>query len=89
MERVLELCRHFGVRALICINKCDLNNEQAERIREIARKAEAPVIAEVPFDPEVNKALAQGQNVVEYGRGPAAEAVRSIWHALSAELRSD
>jgi len=86
MERVLELCRHFSVRALICINKCDLNDEQAARIKEMASEADAPVIAEIPFDPQVNQALRQGKNLVEYGRGPAAEAVRSIWDRLRAEL---
>ncbi|MFO7900535.1 MAG: P-loop NTPase [Planctomycetota bacterium] len=86
MERVLALCKHFGVPALICINKCDLNTEQAERIRTLAGEAGARVISEIPFDPTVNDALRQGQNLVEFGRGPAAEAVRGIWELLRTEL---
>jgi len=86
MERVLELCRHFGVRSLVCINKCDLNPEQAERIRELAGKFGGWVICEIPFDPLVNAALSEGKNLVEYGKGPAAEAVRSIWEELKTEL---
>ena len=86
MERVLELCRHFGVRSLVCINKCDLNAEQAERIRELAGRFGGRVICEIPFDPQVNAALSEGKNLVEYGKGPAAEAVRKVWEELKTEL---
>jgi len=88
MERVLELCRHFGVRSLICINKCDLNPEQAGRIRELAGRFGGRVICEIPFDPEVNAALREGKNLVEYAKGPAAQAVRKVWEELERELLS-
>lgn len=86
MERVLELCRHFGVKGLVCINKCDLNRKQSARIRAMAKDYGASVICEIPFDPEVNQALRQGKNLVEYGRGPAAEAVKDIWNELRKRL---
>jgi len=88
MERVLELCQHFGVRSLVCINKCDLNPEQAGRIRELAGRFGGRVICEIPFDPEVNAALSEGKNLVEYAKGPAAEAVRKVWEELKRELLS-
>ncbi|MFW6044475.1 MAG: 4Fe-4S dicluster domain-containing protein, partial [Planctomycetota bacterium] len=86
MERVLELCQHFSVQSLVCINKCDLNPEQANRIRSMAEDFGGRVICEIPFDPQVNAALAEGQNLIEYGQGPAAEAVRKIWTELKKEL---
>ncbi len=86
LERVLELCRHFGVRSLVCINKCDLNAEQAERIREMAAERGARLVGEIPFDPAVNEALCAGRIIVEAGRGPAAEAVRRMWDALRDEV---
>ena len=87
MERVLELCQHFGVRSLVCINKCDLNPGQADRIRSMAADFGGRVIGEIPFDPQVNAALSGGKNLVEYGRGPAAEAVREIWGELREAFR--
>jgi len=86
LERVLQLCSHFGVQSLVCINKCDLNPEQAERIRTMAREHGARVIGEIPFDPAVNEALCAGKNLVEFDRGPAAAAVRGIWDALKSEI---
>jgi len=86
MERVLQLCRHFGVRSLVCINKCDLNPQQAERIRRMTAEYGGRVIGEMPFDPNVNEALCAGKNLVEHGRGPAAAAVRDVWQELKKEL---
>ncbi len=85
LERVLELTRHFGVRALICINKCDLNAQQAERIRELARRTDARVVGEIPFDEEVNEALMNGCILSECGTGPAARAIRALGGALRDE----
>jgi MinD superfamily P-loop ATPase len=85
LERVLRLCRHFGVESLVCINKCDLNAQQAERIRAMAGEHGATVVGEIPFDAAVNEALCAGKSLVEFGRGPAAEAVQEIWRVLKAE----
>ncbi len=78
LERVLELALHFRVRPLICINKCDLNPEQSERIRELARRTGATVVGEIPFDEHVNRALMAGRTAMEVGNGPAAAAIRKL-----------
>ncbi|MFO8006448.1 MAG: ATP-binding protein [Candidatus Brocadiia bacterium] len=87
LERVLELVEHFRVRPLICINKCDLNAEQAERIRRLARERGAEVVGEIPFDEEVNRTLMAGQILSEGGEGPAAEAVRDLAITLERALQ--
>ena len=87
MKRVLELAAHFGVRTRVVINKADLNPEQAEGIGRIAATAGSAVIARVPFDHNVNDALMAGRTVVEYGKGPAAEAMHHVWNALKQELK--
>jgi len=88
LERVLQLTRHFGVPTSICINKSDLNPEQAARIRQIARTANAELVGEIPFDEQVNKALMEGKTVVEAGNGPAAEAIRDLAKRLLTRVRS-
>ncbi|GAG13517.1 unnamed protein product, partial [marine sediment metagenome] len=86
LARVLELTRHFGVRSLICINKCDLNPDQAERIRAVGRRMDAPVIGEIPFDEEVNQTLQDGQILVKVGTGAAARTLRSLAEILKDKL---
>ncbi|MBN1808341.1 MAG: ATP-binding protein [Planctomycetes bacterium] len=85
MERVMRLADHFGVRTLVIINKSDLNQEQAERIRLIAGRHGSGVIGHIPFDSSVNDALMAGRTALEHG-GPAANAIREAWSALRKEL---
>ncbi|GAG47582.1 unnamed protein product, partial [marine sediment metagenome] len=88
MKRVLELCQHFGVRTFVCINKCDLNLQQAQEIRRLAGESGARVIGQIPFDPEVNNALMEGKILVEHGKGPAADAVLELWNMLLSEIQA-
>jgi len=86
MERVLNLTKHFNIPALIVINKADLNTEQTGRIKSIAKQMGSRVIAEIPFDRNVNDALMAGKTVIEYGKGPAFDAMHDIWNTLKKEL---
>jgi MinD superfamily P-loop ATPase len=87
MERVLSLATHFGVPALVIINKADLNTEQAARIDEIAGQRNSRIIARIPFDSAVNDALMAGRTVVQYGETAAAEAIKAAWREVSAALK--
>jgi len=84
MERVLKLAAHFRVRAVVVINKADINPEQAQRIELIAREHQAQVIGRIPFDRTVNDSLMAGQTVVQFREGPAGAAIRALWEELRA-----
>ena len=71
MERVVGLARHFKVPAMLCVNKYDLNPEQAEKIEQLALKNEVQVLGRIPFDAAFTEAMVQGKNVMEYA--PDAE----------------
>ncbi len=86
MERVLDLAAHFGVAALVIINKADLNSEQAARIDAIAQEKKSRVIARIPFDRAVNDALMAGKTVVKYRESAAAEAIRNAWEETQTAL---
>ncbi len=79
MGRVLELCAHFKVRTSVLINKCDINPEISDRIRDAAEKAGATVVGKVPFDKTFTKSMMEGRTVVEYAGGELAAGIRKIW----------
>jgi MinD superfamily P-loop ATPase len=87
MVRVLDLATHFRVPALVILNKADLNDEQAERINEIAERHDSRVIARIPFDRAVNDALMAGKTVIEYAESPAADAIRNAWQEVLNVIR--
>jgi MinD superfamily P-loop ATPase len=86
MERVLKLSGHFGVPAVVVINKADLNEAQAQRIEQIAAANRSRVIGRIPFDREVNHALMAGKTVIEHGKGTAVAPIRDIWAAIQQAL---
>jgi MinD superfamily P-loop ATPase len=76
--RVMELCRHFGIDAAVCVNKWDLNPGASERIEAAARARGGHPVGRIPYDRAVTSAQVRGRAVVEIG-GPAAEAIRAVW----------
>ncbi|WP_419658889.1 cobyrinic acid a,c-diamide synthase [Desulfosarcina variabilis str. Montpellier] len=85
MCRAVELCQHFKVPVMVCINKFDLNLENSDKIEKIANDAGLPVVGRVPFDPDFTRAMVQGKTLIEYdARGPASESVRQVWSAIMA-----
>jgi MinD superfamily P-loop ATPase len=84
LERVLAVCRHFDVAALVCINKYDLDEENSRRIERYCCRAAVEVAARIPFDTRVSQAVAQGVPVVEFGDGVVSQRIEELWKAVAA-----
>lgn len=90
LVRVLELLAHFDVPAAVLVNKHDLSPEFTARIETVARRAGAHVVGELPFSPEVPRALARGDLplAVDAVATPLIEAWERIITLLSCEVES-
>ena len=86
LDRVLGVCRHFGVPALVCINKYDINKENSRQIRSFCQEQGTDVIAEIPYDNVVTEALVQGLPVVEYSPGEVTQKIKELWEKVSASV---
>jgi MinD superfamily P-loop ATPase len=84
LERVLAVCRHFRVPALVCINKHDLDEGNSRRIEDHCRKAGIEVAAKIPFDTVVSDAIVQGVPVVEFGDGLVSQRMEDLWKVVAA-----
>jgi len=85
LRRVLELARHFGIPAAVCVNKWDVNPRMADRIERVAAEADAAPAGRVPYDRAFTEALLQGQALVEHQKDGPARAVRSVWDFVNQE----
>ena len=85
-ERVLSVCQHFDIPAMVCINKYDINKDNTRQIEEFCLNQGVQVAARIPFDNVVTEALVQGLPVVEYSRGEVSQQIESLWQKLSEEL---
>ena len=82
MKRALELAGFFGVKALLAVNKYDINKEIAAEISEYAAGRGITVAGMVRYDPDVTLAQMNGMSVVKYSDGPAATDIRSLREAV-------
>lgn len=83
MARAIDLCRHFKVPVMVCINKYDLNPPNSITIEKMAHAGELPVVGRIPFDPMFTRAMIQGRTLVEFAAGgDTAAQLHDIWQAI-------
>jgi MinD superfamily P-loop ATPase len=88
LERVLDVCHHFGVPAVVCINKYDLNEENTRQIESDCINHGVQIAGKIPFNNVVTESIVQGVPVVEYSNGNVTREIERMWHTLSAMLRN-
>ena len=86
LGRILGVCQHFSIPALVCINKYDLNEENSHRIEAYCRDRGIKLAGRIPFDNAVTEAMAQGVPVVEYANGEICRGIERIWQELEKAL---
>lgn len=79
LERVAELCSHFQITFAVIINKYDLNRDEADKIEAYCRVRGFPMLARLPHDPIVTRAMVQGLVVTELPETDFSLEVRRAW----------
>ncbi|MGB9791366.1 MAG: ATP-binding protein [Thermacetogeniaceae bacterium] len=88
LERILGVARHFGVSALVCINKCDLSLELSEEIERYCLREGVELAGKIPFDPEVVKVIREGMPIEELLNTRAGQAIGEIWETVRRRLQA-
>ena len=86
LERVLATTEHFGVPALVCINKADINPSRADEIAAFCAAQRIALVGQVPYDTVVTEAMVQGRPVTEYDHGPVSRELRRVWEEVKERL---
>ena len=87
MQRALQTVQHFGVRALVCVNKADLYPEGTREIESFCRDNGIEAVGRIPFDLTVTTAMVQGEPVTAFRpETPASVAISAIWNRITASL---
>ncbi|MDD5039127.1 MAG: ATP-binding protein [Dehalococcoidales bacterium] len=87
LERVIGVCRHFGVPATVCINKHDINDNNTQQIESYCSAQGITVTAKIPFDNVVTEALVHGVPVVEYSDGRVSQEMKTLWDSICEILK--
>jgi MinD superfamily P-loop ATPase len=85
MQRVLDLIAHFGIPALVCINKADLYPAGTDAITAYCQEKRLPVMGRLPFDLNITEAMVHGQTITAYLPDSAiSRALYDIWQGILA-----
>jgi MinD superfamily P-loop ATPase len=83
MKRVLKLLAHFNVRPLVCINKCDLNQQNTRKIERFCHKQKIDVIGRIPYDPIITRAMVSEKPILEYSpESVVSQRIKEMWENL-------
>jgi MinD superfamily P-loop ATPase len=82
LQRVLDLTRHFGLPAAVCVNKWDLNPVMTERVEDLARRGGADLAGRIRYDPAITLAQLREEAVVESG-AVSADDIHQVWRRMS------
>ena len=86
LGRVIGVCHHFGVPAVVCINKYDINEDNTHQIETYCLDQGVEVASKISFDNVVTEALVKGLPVVECSQGKVAQQIEKLWQRISCTL---
>jgi MinD superfamily P-loop ATPase len=87
MHRALETLKHFGVRALVVINKADIFPAGADEIEAFCHQQGIETVGRIPFDLTVASAMVAGEAVTAFQpQAPSSVAIRQVWERITQSL---
>ncbi|MCD4825836.1 MAG: ATP-binding protein [Phycisphaerae bacterium] len=86
LTRVAELTKHFGIEAMVCINKWDINEQITRQIETQAAEQGLTVAGRVRYDRAVTKAQIEKKSVVEYDAGDVGLDIRELWSTIAKQI---
>ena len=86
LERILGVAEHFGVPAVVCINKYDINLQKSREISDYCTALGIEVVGRVPFDTVVTEAMVQGKPITAYEDGSVSHELGQVWQLVQERL---
>jgi MinD superfamily P-loop ATPase len=86
LERILKLSDHFKIPSMVCINKFDINLENAQQIASYCGNNGSKIIGKVPYEPRVVEALVQRKTVMDYPCNGVRTIVQQMWEEVEGYL---
>jgi len=66
LKRIMELAKHFRIKAFVCVNKADINMGMTGQIEKISLESGAVFSGGIPYDSELNIAHDKGVSIIEH-----------------------
>jgi MinD superfamily P-loop ATPase len=87
LERIILTLAHFGIPALICINKANIYPQGTKDIVDLANTYGHQIAGEIPFDRAIPEAMVQAQPITRHNpSNPASLAIKQVWRKIHQKL---
>ncbi len=87
LDRILQTTQHFGVPAMVVVNKADLSIARTKEIESYCQARDIPIAANLPYDTDVTEAMVQGLPITAYmANGVISQALRKVWEQIKQQL---
>lgn len=89
LKRALGLLKHFRIPSIVCINKCDINKENAGKIVNFCESNGVEVAGNISFDSLVTRAMVAGKPVLEYSpKSMVSKEIEEVWGRVLKSLNT-
>ncbi len=78
LTRVVDLCNHFGIFTMACINKYDINEDMSTEIDEYLRSKNIDLVGKIPYDNMVVKSINELKPITKYDNSLAKKAIEDM-----------
>ncbi|MFP4456736.1 MAG: ATP-binding protein [Clostridia bacterium] len=83
LERVLTLIRQFEVVPMVCINKVDISDKQADRIVKFCENEKIEIVGKIKYDATFVDSLNQGKPIIEYDKDcESSKEIKQMWERI-------
>lgn len=79
LKRALDLVQHFKVKAMVCINKFDLDMIMEREITQYCQENGVKVVGRIPFDRSIPEAISLGKIPLEHTNSISAKPIRELY----------
>jgi len=83
LKRVVELCKHFGVFTMVCVNKFDINEEVTKEIENFIYENKIVLVGKIPYDDMVMKSINELKPITFYKDSIAEKAIEAMWSNMT------
>ncbi|WP_434302840.1 ATP-binding protein [Clostridium botulinum] len=82
LKRVVALCNHFGIFAMVCVNKYDINKEMTVDIENFINEKGIKLVGKIPYDNIVMKSINELKPITCYKESIANKAIENMWESI-------
>jgi MinD superfamily P-loop ATPase len=86
LRRIADLCNHFSRPVGVLLNKADLNLALADEVGALCAERGYPVLARIPYEPAVVRALVEGRTLDSVTENGIADGIKHAWQTVISSL---